>query len=173
MTVDTRPDRTVRLLLLVALLLALLAAAVATRAATPPAAYALDQDGRQQAWRGGVGELTVLDFAATWCTPCRRSLPRLQEFQDSHPELRVVVISVDDTKAARDRLVADLGLHLPVVWDEAHEIAEHYRPQAMPATVVLDATGEVVLRTTGSDEDDWQRLVAFVEARLGADNMKP
>jgi len=142
----------------------------ATTATAParPADLAIDQAGRAHAWRGEVGTLTVLDFAATWCAPCRRSLPRLQELQDSHPELRVLVVSVDDTPAQRDRLVEDLSLHLPVVWDEGHRIAEHYRPGGMPATVVLDAAGREVYRHTGSGEADWRHLVDVVESRLDA-----
>ena len=140
----------------------------AVLAAEPPThdQFAHDQFGHEQLWKGEMGKLTVLDFAATWCGPCRVSLPLLQSFADQYPELRVVVISVDDSAAQRDRLVSDLELHLPVVWDAEHRIAEHYRPEAMPSTVVLDASGHEVYRHVGSLSDDFQRFTAFVEKAL-------
>lgn len=146
--------------------LALLAAGLAL--AVPLGAAELDQHGGSHEWREPRGRLTVVDFAASWCAPCRRTLPRLEAFARRHPEVRVLVVSVDERREGRDQLVASLGLTLPVVWDEGHEIAKHYAPQAMPATFVVSPQGEVVLAVSGSRERDWARLVRYVEEAAGA-----
>lgn len=134
----------------------------------PERCTAVDQEGRRHLWLGQPDALTVIDFAATWCVPCRRTLPRLQSLADRHPELEVLVVSVDDTAAQRDRLVEELGLTLPVLWDEGHRIAEHYHPEAMPATLLLDASGREIHRHTGSGDEEWARFVAIIEERLAA-----
>ncbi len=140
-----------RAALLLALLLALPVSAVET-----------DQRGTAHAWEGPSAGYTVLDFAASWCTPCWGVLPRLERYAAEHPEVRVVAVSVDDEVSGRELLVSKLKLTIPVLWDEQHRIAEHYRPDGMPHTVVLDPSGKVVYRHTGSAAKEWDAMVAFL-----------
>jgi len=137
-----------------------LTVAVAAGAQGP---IARDQHGAAHAWRGEPARVTVLDFAAAWCGPCWRTLPRLEQLARAHPAIAFVVVSVDDKVAGRDRLVEELELTLPVVWDEGHRIAGHYRPEAMPATLVVAPDGAELLRLAGSGEAEWRRLVELVE----------
>jgi thiol-disulfide isomerase/thioredoxin len=123
----------------------------------------LDQFGQPQPWQGSPDAYTVLDFAASWCAPCWRTLPKLEAFAAEHPELRVIVVSVDDEVSGREELVSGLGLVLPVLWDGNYEIAETFSPGALPATVVLAPGGEEVFRHVGSDGAGWNRLVAFLQ----------
>lgn len=138
-----------------ALLLALLLA-------PPLAAAETDQHGVAQGWAGASSGYTVLDFAASWCTPCWSVLPRLEKLAAEHQEVRVVVVSVDEEVSGRDLLVSKLKLTIPVLWDGKHRIAEHYRPEGMPHTVVLDPAGNVVYRHTGSGPKEWDAMVAFL-----------
>ena len=124
----------------------------------------LDQHGGSHDWKGSPGAHTVIDFAASWCAPCRKVLPRLEAFARSHREVRILVVSVDERQEGRDRLVESLDLTLPVIWDEESRIAEHYQPRAMPATFVIDPDGRVVYSHTGSDRRSWDEFVAFVES---------
>lgn len=109
----------------------------------------------------------VVDFAASWCAPCYRVLPMLEALAREHPEVSFVVISVDDTEAGRDRLVRELGLDLPVIWDAGHRIVEGFSPREFPATYVLEG-GEVIYHHSGTQADDWRRLVETLE-RLAED----
>ena len=136
-------------------------------AATPSdLGEAVDQHGNTHRWSAEAGAVTIVDFAASWCGPCLESLPRLEAFAASHPEVRVLVISVDDTVAGRDALVRRLDLTVPVLWDEDHRAAEHYRPGGMPATFVFDRAGDEILAVVGSDGDGWQAVQAAVEDAL-------
>jgi thiol-disulfide isomerase/thioredoxin len=145
--------------------------AVAMLSAAPPepseeTPVALDQHGRGHAWQGATSHLTLLEFAASWCAPCRTTLPRLEAFARAHPDLRVLTVSVDERRAARDQLVETLDLSLPMLWDEGHRIAEHYAPQAMPAAFLISPAGEVLHTALGSRNDDWEELVRRVEEEL-------
>jgi thiol-disulfide isomerase/thioredoxin len=117
-------------------------------------------------WRGPSGRLTLLEFAASWCVPCRKTLPRLESFARAHPDLRVLTVSVDEQRAGRDQLVASLHLSLPMLWDEHHQIAEHYQPPAMPSAFLVAPDGKVLYTAPGSRTDEWQELVRRVEDEL-------
>lgn len=136
----------------------------AARADEP--AVALDQHGHSHAWKGPSGQLTLLDFAASWCAPCAKTLPRLEAFAREHPDLRVLTVSVDERRKGRDDLVASLHLGLPMLWDEGHRIAGHYQPQAMPAAFLIAPSGEVLHTAVGSGDEEWDGLVRRVEDEL-------
>lgn len=129
-------------------------------------AQELDQDGQAHAWNGTSSQFRVIDFAAAWCRPCWEALPRLQRFSETHPDVEVIVVSVDDRVEGRDKLVNALGLTIPVLWDQEHRIAEHYQPTGMPATYVLNPSGEIVFKQVGSGSQEWNEMVAFVDAAL-------
>jgi len=111
------------------------------------------------------GSVPVPGFAASWCGPCRYTLPRLEAYAREHPEIDVLVVSVDEKVEGRDQLVRSLGLESPVLWDEGHAIARHFEPEALPTTVVLDTEGDEIYRYLGSSERGWEELVAFLESR--------
>lgn len=145
---------------LLALFLAFAPAAVPAAGAAPVAET--DQSGKAHEWKGASPAYTVVDFAASWCTPCWAVLPRLEKYAAEHPEVRVLAVSVDDKVSGRDLLVSKLSLTIPVLWDEKHRIAEHYRPEGMPYTVVLDPSGKVVYRHVGSAMKEWDAMVSFL-----------
>ena len=123
-----------------------------------------DQFGDQPEWQGPSDGYTVVDFAASWCLPCHKSLPRLEALAKREPAVRFLVVSVDKRRSGRDQLVEHLGLTLPVLWDENHRIAEHYQPEAMPATLVLDPSGKIVYRHVGYDQKLWAEFESFLES---------
>lgn len=144
------------------LILALLFFATPLLCAEQPA-EPIDQYGKQQPWRGSSGRITVIDFAAAWCRPCWSVLPRLQTLAEEHSQVAFVVVSVDERQVGRDRLVRELKLEIPVLWDEYQTIAKHYRPGGMPATFVVGPTGEVLYSHVGSGQREWAALVDFLE----------
>jgi thiol-disulfide isomerase/thioredoxin len=125
-----------------------------------------DQFGKPQDLGQGPG-VTVVDFAASWCEPCWKTLPRLQEMAQEMPSIRFVVVDVDEKVEGRDELVKRLGLTMPVVWDAQQRLAEHFQPEGMPATFVLDGGGKVLYKHVGSDPKDWDRLAAFLAGKKG------
>ena len=135
-------------------------------AAWPAHSQSTDQFGRGHELIGSG--YTVVDFAASWCDPCYKALPRLQQLAGEHPGVRFLVVSVDEEPAGRDRLVEDLGLGLPVIWDENHRLVEMFHPIGFPATYLLNPSGEVVYEHTGYTKKKWR---SFVEALTRLDNL--
>lgn len=136
--------------------------ALALLLTSPVTSAELDQYGNAHQWMGTKGRYTVIDFAAAWCGPCWKTLPKLQALAHAHPSVDFLVVSVDDEVDGRDRLVERVPLTLPVLWDEDYRIAEHYRPAAMPATYVLDPHGEVIHQHVGSARRDWETFEKLI-----------
>ena len=95
-----------------------------------------------------AGKITVLDFWATWCGPCRESLPHLEalraKFKDN-AKLAFLAVSVDDDKVANDKLVAmmkDLKVEIPVARDGG-PAQRSLMIDGYPTTVILSADGVV------------------------------
>ena len=113
----------------------------------------------------------VLDFWATWCRPCERSLPALQALHARYAErgVTVLAISIDGPRNwARVRpFVAAHGLTLPVAIDEDGAIAKRYRIASVPASVVIAPDGRVVRFHAGYVPGDELALEVAVRAALG------
>ncbi len=77
-------------------------------------------DGGQVSLEALRGRPVVVDFWATWCDPCVRQIPILGAFQESHPEVVVLGVSVD--------VAGEEGLERKITrWAAAQEIAFRYR----------------------------------------------
>ncbi len=112
----------------------------------------------------------LLDFWATWCRPCERSLPATQRLHERYREqgLRVIGVSVDGPRNwARVRPFAGrLGLTFPLVIDEDGSLARRFRAGGVPTTVLIASDGRVVRAHTGWVPGEDDSLAAAVAALL-------
>ena len=127
-----------------------------------------DGRGAQLDWSSLRGHVTVVDFWATWCWPCRQSMPYLQALADRDPAaLRVVGVSEDDTEASIPEFARRYAVRFPLVWDDDRGIAQAYRVTGLPTTVVLDPDGVVREMRAGFRSSDAGKLEARIR-ELGA-----
>jgi len=108
------------------------------------------------------GKVTIVDFWATWCEPCKKSFPKLQELHVKHKSsgLNVVAISVDDDKKDIPAFIKRYGAKFPVGWDADHSIAAKYKPETMPSSFVVDKNGKIRFRHVGyhpGEEDELEK----------------
>jgi peroxiredoxin len=102
------------------------------------------------------GKVAIVDFWATWCDPCRKSFPKLQQLSAKYAAdgLRVVGISEDDNKDGICAFTSDLGTNFPIVWDENKTIASKWKPESMPSTFILDRNGTIRFVHLGYHDDE-------------------
>ncbi len=91
------------------------------------------------------GRVVYLDFWASWCVPCRLSFPWMQSMQDAHAAdgLTVIAVNVDRERAAADRFLQQFHPQFDVRFDPEGSLAERYKVQGMPASMVIDRHGVV------------------------------
>lgn len=103
-----------------------------------------------------AGKVVVLDFWASWCKPCKMSMPWLSALQRKYGAqgLQVVAISVDaEEKAMRTRL-GDLDEGIVVVFDPDGVLARQYQLKAMPTTYLIGRDGKPAGSDVGYHEKD-------------------
>ncbi|HYZ88988.1 MAG TPA: TlpA disulfide reductase family protein [Myxococcales bacterium] len=100
------------------------------------------------------GRVTVVDFWATWCAPCRVSMPRVQSiWREYHPRgVDLYSVDTDDPGAEREMQVHDFlrgnGLEFPVVLDDG-SAASAFAVAVLPTMAVVDRSGRVVWNHVG------------------------
>lgn len=133
----------------------------AAQPSAPQGAAALDLDALH-------GKVVYLDFWASWCAPCVKSLPWLTRLQDRLGEKGLVVVGVN---LDRDRKAADAFLKkhpasFRVVYDPEGELAKRWDIEVMPSSFVLDRDGKVRSDHQGFRDGDAARIETEIEALL-------
>jgi len=101
------------------------------------------------------GQVVILDFWATWCGPCRKTMPLLDKFYtDSLPEgVLVYGMNVWERGGNTDKVrpfVEERGVHFPILLGD-NDIAAAYGVRGIPTLVVIDPEGKIAYRHVGYD----------------------
>lgn len=145
-------------------------AATAEHAWKLPALTAMALDGKQHNLREWRGKVILLNFWASWCSPCMIEIPHLIRYQAGYGKngLQVIGIGLDEQQKLRN-VVRTLGIDYPVltISPERHfEILKQWGNSygILPFTVIIGRDGRVVLMQQGVFAD--QAFAAYVEPLL-------
>ncbi len=91
------------------------------------------------------GKVVMLNFWASWCGPCRQEMPLLDGiYKRYNPAgFEYLGINVEEDNSDAIKLIKDLGVSFPVVFDPESKASKLYDVEAMPTTVLIDKKGEV------------------------------
>lgn len=108
-------------------------------------------DGRMIALSDFHGKVVVLNFWASWCTPCKQEMPNLERAWQEFKDRGVVVLGVDvldDPEDAAAFLTA-LRITYPNVYDPEQTRMNAYRVTGLPTTVFIDREQRIRTRYVG------------------------
>ena len=110
------------------------------------------------------GNVVVVDFWASWCVPCRRSFPWLNDMHAKYAEQGLVVVGVnldanrEDATAFLQEYPADFLIH----FDNNAVLAKEYGVEAMPSSFVIGRDGQVKARHLGfkvKRQDEYEAIL--------------
>ncbi len=113
------------------------------------------------------GKVVVVDFWATWCGPCRMTMPLLQDFVERKADgVEFISMNVweDDTTKVRPYL-ADYGYSFNVLFGD-QQVAQNYQVTGIPTLVIIDKEGVIRYRHVGYDPVSDQVLLWQTEELL-------
>ena len=109
----------------------------------------LDPDGNVHQLSDFRGQVVWVNFWATWCGPCRRELPDIQQLANEFEDQGLVVLAVNQRQSGEiaNDFWEELDLDLPILLDSNGDVTEQYRLRGLPNNFFIDADG--VLRGGG------------------------
>lgn len=116
-----------------------------------------------------AGKIVYIDFWASWCAPCKKSLPWLQELQRTYAAkgLKVIAINLDQDSAGAEKFATRLGINeLELRFDPQGASASAFGVRSMPSAVLLDRTGHVRKLLEGFQDSDKAKITTQVEELL-------
>ncbi len=121
-------------------------------------------DGKEITLSQLKGKVVLLDFWATWCGPCKESIPHLiqlyKDYQEKGFELVGMNVDRGDGEAVR-RFVASMDIPYPVV-AAPEDVVRSYRVTGIPATFLIDREGKIRERVAGFNSTIAKQLTAKV-----------
>jgi len=114
-----------------------------------------DLNGRSHSLKGLRGKTVLLDFWATWCGPCRITMPQVAKIHAEYKNRGVEVMSInvgESAKKAGDYMTKN-GYAFTTLLDEDRSLATRYRVNGIPTLVVIDAAGKVTDYLVGARDD--------------------
>lgn len=102
-----------------------------------------DVDGKVVRLSDYRGQVVVLNFWATWCTPCRREFPEFAQTYDRERGrgLAILGVNVKENLSSVRRFTSDFGATFPILMDAEGDVASQYRIAGLPVTWFIDAEG--------------------------------
>ena|ERR1700733_5622203 len=100
------------------------------------------------------GHPVLLDFWATWCGPCRVSIPMVEDFYMRHQKDGLIVLgmNMDDDTSGVFGFVKHFKMTYPVLFAAASSVPSDYEVDGIPQFVFIDTNGQVVDRYQGFSE---------------------
>jgi thiol-disulfide isomerase/thioredoxin len=110
------------------------------------------------------GEVVMVNFWASWCGPCREEMPKLEQMYKRYQSRGLTVIGVNVEQDARvaERMLNDIPVSFPILFDPHNKVGELYGINVMPSTFLLDRDGTVRYLHRGYQpgyEADYQRQI--------------
>lgn len=114
------------------------------------------------------GKVVYVDFWASWCGPCRKSFPWMNELQRRHAGagLQVVAVNVDEKREDAAAFLAKVPAGFSIAYDPAGATPKAYGVKGMPSSALVGRDGELLWMHTGFSEADRDKLEERIRAAL-------
>jgi thiol-disulfide isomerase/thioredoxin len=115
------------------------------------------------------GKVVYLDFWASWCAPCKRSFPWMNQLQEQYSQdgLEIVAVNVDESRKDADEFLNKVPANFTIAYDHKGKTAKVYKLKAMPSSFLIDKDGRLVHRSLGYRNDEKKVIEAKIRQLTG------
>lgn len=91
------------------------------------------------------GEVVMINFWASWCGPCRQEMPLLDQLYTRYSPMGFTIlgVNVEENSALAEKLLEEIPVSFPILYDSENKVTELYEVMAMPSTIMVDRDGNM------------------------------
>lgn len=107
------------------------------------------------------GKITLLNFWATWCPPCRAEMPSIERLyaQTKGSAFQIVAVNVGERQAQVASFIEKNKYTFPIYLDESQQLSSVFAARGIPSTYLVDKNGKVIAARIGAMEYDQAALI--------------
>ncbi len=116
------------------------------------------------------GKVVYLDFWATWCVPCRKSFPWMNDLLKKYQSqgLEIIAVSLDEKQKMVENFLKRYPANFTIALDPTGKSADLYKVRGMPSSYIIDRNGNIVETHMGFRTKDKARLEGLIETALAS-----
>ena len=114
------------------------------------------------------GQVVYVDFWASWCSPCRKSFPWMNNIANKYKDmgLTVIAINLDKERELAMEFLNDIPHGFTIAFDPEGEIASQYKVNAMPSSYLIDRNGHIQYTHFGFRDDKKSEIETNIKSLL-------
>lgn len=114
------------------------------------------------------GKVVMMNFWASWCGPCRKELPLLNNLYTQYKDLDFVIlgVNVDSDSSLADKLLKDIKVDFPILLDPKSDVSSQYKVEAMPSSFFIDRNGNLRFLHRGFEDGTEKTYEAHIRALI-------
>jgi len=116
------------------------------------------------------GKLIYLDFWASWCGPCRKSLPILNEIRSQYASqgFEVIAINVDENLNDALKFLDKYPVDYPILLDPTGKSPQAYKVKGMPTAYLIDEKGTIIYKHIGFKTKDRKKIEQLINEHIAS-----
>ncbi|MDH3327073.1 MAG: TlpA family protein disulfide reductase [Gammaproteobacteria bacterium] len=114
------------------------------------------------------GKVVYVDFWASWCAPCRKSFPWMNNMHARYKAkgLKIIAISLDSDRKVTKKFLRDNPALFTVAYDSDGKVADKYGVQVMPTSYLIGRNGELLATHKGFRKKHADAIEAEIKKAL-------
>ena len=110
------------------------------------------------------GKIKVINFWATWCEPCRKEMPSLDNFSTLNKDILIYPINLEKPNKDKTRkFYQDLNLkNLKIYFDPEFELTKQFKLRGVPTTILLNKEGNEFARIIGDINFEDEKFIEWI-----------
>ncbi|MGI5090237.1 TlpA family protein disulfide reductase [Treponema sp. OMZ 305] len=112
-----------------------------------------------------TGNITLLNFWATWCPPCRAEMPSIERLYKkmSGTNFRIVAVNAGEHRTQVSSFIEKNKYTFPIYLDESNAVSSIFAARGLPSTYLVNKEGKVIAARIGAMEYDQAELIKLLK----------